>query len=176
MTDAVPLSALPPVTALIAQQRWAMQTLLAVCAALPAEVLDTGSVGGYGTIRATLLHIVASDLDYLARVDGSRPQPGWDGSFEPARLGELVDWSAAAWQRLCAADDPAQRPVDERDGGLWCRYPLSGLLLQAYQHGTEHRSQICSTLTACGITPPELSVWEWLVASGNWQEGDDNQG
>ena len=35
------------------------------------------------------------------------------------------------------------------------------LLTQIIHHATEHRSQIRTTLSTHGITPPELSTWTW---------------
>ena len=32
-------------------------------------------------------------------------------------------------------------------------------LTQAIHHGTDHRSQICTGLSALGIEPPEIDVW-----------------
>jgi len=37
----------------------------------------------------------------------------------------------------------------------------SMLLCQIIHHATEHRSQIRTTLSAHGITPPEISTWAW---------------
>jgi uncharacterized damage-inducible protein DinB len=34
-----------------------------------------------------------------------------------------------------------------------------------FNHGTEHRSQVATILTTLGIEPPELSGWEWGLAS-----------
>jgi uncharacterized damage-inducible protein DinB len=168
---------MPPLSmteALIAQQHWAMQQLLHHCAALPAATLEYESGGGFGTIRATLQHIVANDLGYLQRIDGRRPTPEWDGSEDVAQLLALNDWIAASWRELLQTL-PADYVVHETAGTLWCRYPLHGLLLQAFQHGCEHRSQICSTLTQYGISAPDLSGWEWLVAADYWAEGDTAQ-
>jgi uncharacterized damage-inducible protein DinB len=38
------------------------------------------------------------------------------------------------------------------------------ILVQAFNHSTEHRSQICTVLTTLGIEAPELSGWEWGLA------------
>lgn len=37
----------------------------------------------------------------------------------------------------------------------------SYLLAQIIHHTTEHRSQIRTTMSAHGIEPPEISVWDW---------------
>ncbi len=39
------------------------------------------------------------------------------------------------------------------------------LLVQAIQHGEEHRQQVCSTLGALGLDVPDLSGWEYWLAT-----------
>jgi uncharacterized damage-inducible protein DinB len=39
--------------------------------------------------------------------------------------------------------------------------PLSTFLIQAINHGTDHRSQICTILTQQGIAPPDLDGWSY---------------
>jgi uncharacterized damage-inducible protein DinB len=51
--------------------------------------------------------------------------------------------------------------LDDRKRG-----PKSVLLIQALQHGIEHREQICATLTCLGIEPPVLSGWAYGDATG----------
>ena len=40
------------------------------------------------------------------------------------------------------------------------------LIVQAIQHGEEHRQQVCSTLGALGIDVPDLSGWEYWLRRG----------
>jgi len=39
-------------------------------------------------------------------------------------------------------------------------------LAQALHHGTDHRSQICTALTALGVDPPGIDVWNFGVQAG----------
>jgi uncharacterized damage-inducible protein DinB len=39
-------------------------------------------------------------------------------------------------------------------------------LAQALHHGTDHRSQICTTLTSLGVEPPGIDVWNFGVEVG----------
>ncbi len=39
-------------------------------------------------------------------------------------------------------------------------------LAQALYHGTDHRSQICTALTAIGIEPPGIEVWDLAREDG----------
>jgi uncharacterized damage-inducible protein DinB len=48
--------------------------------------------------------------------------------------------------------------VEHGDG--WNFHSPAGLrLAQVVQHGTDHRSQICTALTSFGVEPPEIDLW-----------------
>jgi uncharacterized damage-inducible protein DinB len=40
--------------------------------------------------------------------------------------------------------------------------PVSLFLLQAVNHGTEHRSQVATILTQLGVEPPEMDGWTYF--------------
>ena len=61
--------------------------------------------------------------------------------------------------------DVVLKDVDEDDG--YERDALIGIrLAQALHHGTDHRSQICTTLTSLGVEPPGIDVWNFGVEVG----------
>ena len=71
------------------------------------------------------------------------------------------------WQRLVAGDlDPAIDVVEYEDGGYETHAPLGIRLAQALYHGTDHRSQVCTALTALGIEPPAIEVWDLAREDG----------
>ncbi|MDZ7728426.1 MAG: DinB family protein [Dehalococcoidia bacterium] len=37
-------------------------------------------------------------------------------------------------------------------------------LLQAINHGTEHRGQVAASLTVAGVEPPEIDMWSGMHA------------
>ena len=53
---------------------------------------------------------------------------------------------------------------DDPPGTWWM--PVSLFLLQAVNHGTEHRSQVATILTQLGVEPPEMDGWTYFFASG----------
>lgn len=146
------------------QNAWANRLILAACRDLTDEQLDATAVGVYGSIRDTLHHIVGAEGGYAFRLGhtGRRlmrddPWPGFDTA------GELVDAYEQAFVAACDGDPgriirvgSPEEPYD---------VAASVLLVQAFNHGTEHRSQICSILTALGIEPPDLSGWDWGLAT-----------
>ena len=44
--------------------------------------------------------------------------------------------------------------------------PGSLILIQAVNHGTEHRCQVSAILTQLGIEPPEMDGWTYFFDSG----------
>ena len=58
---------------------WANLKLLDYCDELSDEQLGCSAVGGYGTIRDTLKHMVYAEVDYVTRVNGKEPAdpPPW---------------------------------------------------------------------------------------------------
>ena len=59
--------------ALFAHNAWANLKLLAFCEQLSDEQLDAEAIGCFGSIRATLWHIVGGEVSYVERVNGKRP-------------------------------------------------------------------------------------------------------
>jgi uncharacterized damage-inducible protein DinB len=72
-----------------------------------------------------------------------------------------------AWQRLVAGDlDPTTDVIEFEDSGYETHAPLGIRLAQALYHGTDHRSQVCTALTALGIEPPPIEVWDFARRDG----------
>ena len=71
------------------------------------------------------------------------------------------------WTALLATDpDPDVDCVRHRDDGTDSHAPVGVRLAQALHHGTDHRSQICTALTALGVEPPEIDVWAFADSQG----------
>ena len=73
-----------------------------------------------------------------------------------AQLEEAAGRAGQERQVHVTGDDPP---------GTW-RMPASLILLQAVNHGTEHRSQVATILTQLGVEPPEMDGWTYFDASG----------
>jgi uncharacterized damage-inducible protein DinB len=140
---------------------WANLCLFDACAPLPVETLDTAIEGTYGTIRQTLAHIANAERGYVARIrEEDRPAslPETAGVDE---MRERVRRSGEAMIAIAEETD-ADRPVQTVFQGKPYALPLSILLIQAINHATDHRSQICTILTQQGVEPPDLQGWAYL--------------
>src|SRR5215470_17866371 len=60
-------------TTLFAHNTWANLKLLDFCEHLSDAQLDATAIGGYGSIRDTLHHIVGAEVSYVERVNGKLP-------------------------------------------------------------------------------------------------------
>ncbi len=72
-----------------------------------------------------------------------------------------------AWLSVAAnGGDPDEIVVRHRDDGTDSRVPHGIRLLQAIQHGTDHRSQIATALTTLGFEPPDIDVIAYAAKDG----------
>jgi uncharacterized damage-inducible protein DinB len=141
------------------QNEWANLALIDACRGLSDEQLDATVDGVYGSIRATLQHIVSAETGYanrlggeVPRLKGDDPWPGFDRLIELAK--------AAGMAFVGASQDVADDPIQLGTKQTYDVEPVV-ILTQMFHHGTEHRSQVATILTSLGIEPPDLSGWEW---------------
>lgn len=155
-----------PLREMFQHHSWATLSLIDHCASLPDQRLREAIPGTYGPILPTLIHLVGADQRYLMRLMGEMPDLTAGEAREPS-LQELRDRFAAQsekWQKVLDHVDALNVTILAHDD--WPETPHSEnlLLVQAIHHGNDHRTQICSTLGAFGLSVPELDVWNyWLM-------------
>jgi uncharacterized damage-inducible protein DinB len=148
---------------------WASIQVLDACATLDEAQLATTVPGTYGSILATIRHLVDGDVFYLNVLHGGELEPFDKGSSDIPTMRAVMTAHDAAWQELIAGDlDPATVVVEHEESGYETHAPLGIRLAQALYHGTDHRSQVCTALTSIGITPPEVEVWELARLDGRY--------
>lgn len=146
---------------------WATLTMIDACLDLTDEQLTTAVPGTYGPILQTLQHLVGADSQYLFVLTGGRtPEIDEDSMSLPELRAEMVR-NGPRWQEVLAGDlDPNAVVSRDRDDGSRSHAPLGVRLTQATQHGTDHRSQIATILTALGREAPDIDVWAWADSLG----------
>jgi uncharacterized damage-inducible protein DinB len=142
---------------------WANMRILDACRGLEDRILDASIPGTYGSIRKTLVHLIANEENYVAQLTGKPPEdPSWFRQSFPG-FGELRRHSRASGEKLIelAKDfDPyAILRGTFRDEPY--AMPIFIPLLQVVNHATEHRAQVMVTLTQQGIQPPVLDAWTY---------------
>ncbi len=143
---------------------WANLSLLDACSKLNDEQLDATTNGVYGSIRATLLHMLSAEGRYVARLTG---QPSAFSEEHPfPGFAVLRQQASSTGEALLEQIEQGveHRTLHISHDGQTFEYPGSFMLLQAINHATDHRSQICTQLTLLGITPPDLDGWSYYDA------------
>ncbi len=143
---------------------WATKTLIAACRNLSTEQLRRPA-RGFGSILATLNHVVLSDADYATTLTGVRP--GWTTGDDTDDLDQIearVDETARLWERLLAEPFDAERLLVLDAGAYECRAGV--VVAQALHHASAHREQIRAGLKDLGVRPPDLQPWEYALATG----------
>jgi uncharacterized damage-inducible protein DinB len=139
-----------------------------VCATLTPEQLASPVPGTYGSILDTLRHTVGADASYLNVIGGGHTPDIEEDAMELPELRTIMESHGAGWSRVLSEGfDPEAVVVRVRDDGSESHATLGIRIGQVLHHGTDHRSQICTGLTALGVEPPEIDVWDYGVTQGS---------
>lgn len=155
----------PAIVELFRHNLWANLRLLDACAGLSDGQLDAGVTGTYGGVRNTFVHIAASEARYIEALAGRDPStPRWEDEPFPGfeELRERLRRSGEEFVAIAERHDPGQvlSGTVPRTGEPY-EMSISIPLLQAINHGTEHRSHIATVLSQAGIEPPTLDGWTY---------------
>jgi uncharacterized damage-inducible protein DinB len=170
MTVSVPQpeqAGLSVLVALFQHNAWANTKLLDFCAGLSEAQLDTTTVGTYGSIRDTLLHLVRGEVSYVTRVNGKLPQnpPPKDQFPGFVVLRDSVEWAGQELLQLALTARPDTLVTETWPEGTE-QYKLTDLMVQAVGHATEHRAHVATIITQLGLEPPDMSGWQWMDEKG----------
>lgn len=148
---------------------WATAQVLAFCRGLDEPALDATVPGTYGTIIATLRHMIDAEASYLFRLTGAWSAYPWKRD-EAVGLDVLAERAAvltATWERFLAGDVDSDRLGEARsDKGEVFAVPAGVFITQALHHANEHRAQVCTILGALGHDAPDVSAWGYALATG----------
>jgi len=149
---------------LFEHNNWANSQIIQACSTLSDEQLDAEPQSATkGSIRRTLVHLVASQQGYLSLLT----LPVEARRDAPPPLVELQQAASSSGAGLLAlardeSGNPLKTQLRTTDGYLvepWV------VMVQAINHATEHREQISSMLSALGVTPPDLDGWTYGEAT-----------
>jgi uncharacterized damage-inducible protein DinB len=141
---------------------WATLRLMDVCLELSPDPLVTSVPGTYGSILDTQRHLVGADAIYLFVMTGGDAPLIDEEVMDLPELRTEMEGHGATWSRLLAENpDPETVLTRRRDDGSETHAPIGIRLAQALHHGTDHRSQICTSLTTLGVEPPFIDVWDF---------------
>ena len=147
---------------------WANRYLIEFCARLDAGALERATPGTYGTLTATLQHIVSAEQGYIETLGGEMIGAPVEETV-PRPMDELLVIVTGTGQRAIelASRDDAAREITF-DGRRWS---AGVVYAQIVHHGNEHRAQVKSILGANGIEPPGVSAWGYAMDAGLVRSG-----
>jgi uncharacterized damage-inducible protein DinB len=153
---------------LVRHETWATDQLLTFCAGLTPEQRTLSVPGTYGTIEATLQHLVGAKERYHQTLASQPPAAGAVEETAAVDLAQLRRRSEALGAALLeVADlDPERVLERRRRDGTVLTAKAGTILAQLIHHGNDHRTQVETTLSAHGITAgrPDLDVWSFVAA------------
>jgi len=150
----------------IAHHIWATERLIDACNGVTAKQLSTPAPGTYGSILDTFRHLVSTDCWYLTffRDQPQRIEEGSAADLDELRLATTSN--GKDWMELLAGGLDGEADVVEHGDGWNFHSPAGFRLAQVIQHGTDHRSQICTALTSFDVEPPAIDLWAYGEATG----------
>lgn len=154
--------------AAFAHHVWATLRVIDACLDLSVVELETSVLGTRGPMLETLRHLVLSDAFDLFTLTGDR---AFDIDEEHVPLAEariIMERNGSGWAAYISRSlDPDEmvHEVDTNDGyERWA--PIGFRLAGVLQHGTDHRSQVCTALTSLGVQPPRIDVFDFGLDAG----------
>lgn len=148
---------------------WANAGIIAFCANLDDEVLNREVAGTYGSVLATLRHMIDAEMSYLFRLTGAWEQRPW-AEREPVTFDTLAQRATILGDVLvayAATDiDPERTGEARSDKGEVFAVPAGVFLTQVFHHANLHRGQIGTQLGVQGIPAPDFSAWEYAIETG----------
>jgi uncharacterized damage-inducible protein DinB len=155
-----------PLSEAFQHHTWATERLIEHLRGLPEAALTASAPGVYGEVLATLSHLLDADGRYLTSLEGSAPPPR--SGPDPVRsLDELADQlrdQAVRWRMVLSRIDELDITLPARHDRPELPHATNLLVDQALHHGNDHRTQICTVLSASGYAAPDLDVWSYWMA------------
>jgi uncharacterized damage-inducible protein DinB len=146
---------------LAGNNHWSNHRLYRACAQLDDEEYFRERRSFFGSIHATLNHIVIVDRVYLGRLDGVM-RVASDCAELHADFASLREAQVETDRELldyCARLDPrslAAQVSFRRTNGQEYRETVAAILTHLFLHQVHHRGQVHDMLSATRVAPPQL--------------------
>jgi uncharacterized damage-inducible protein DinB len=140
---------------------WATLRLLEFLREIDPVLLEATAPGAYGSIRATLAHLVGAEETLAAIVEGvpAHARPRFTSVDD---LHERAIWLRHRWERCLGGEQHPERLVErERYGSEPRLIRVGTVLAQVVYSGNHYRAQICMILARLDIEPPALDAWAY---------------
>ena len=154
-----------PLSEAFQHHTWATERLIRHLRTLPEAALNATTTGVYGEVLATLAHLLDADGRYLRYLEGGSlpPRTGPDSTKSLDELAAQLRDQAVRWRILLARVGDLDVTLPARGDRPELPHATNLLVAQALHHGDDHRTQICTVLTANGYEAPDLDVWSYWM-------------
>ncbi|GAB6051353.1 DinB family protein [Magnetospira thiophila] len=151
---------------------WANARLCNACSDLPRAEISKPRQSFFGSIQATLNHLLVGETLWLARLQQTEPGVS---RLDEVLYEEFVDLRQAREnmdrQLIAFVENLSTETLEEdlhyRDTtGREMQTPMRFVLAHLFNHGTHHRGQIHDMLTQVPSVPPPLDLIYFLRETG----------
>jgi uncharacterized damage-inducible protein DinB len=150
---------------------WATARIFQAATRLSPAELAAPSGASFSSVRETLVHIMAAQLIWLSRWQGTSPRALLDARDFPDLASIRARWDQieADTQRFVETltDADLARVVEYRNmrGERWA-YPLWQQVIHQVNHATYHRGEVAAALTQLGQSPGDLDLLIYVDETG----------
>jgi uncharacterized damage-inducible protein DinB len=146
---------------------WATVQLIDYCLGQPPATLDELVIGTDRSMLHTLTHVVGTEQWYLELLTG-------EPAANPIQRGEALALPdlrqrflshSGRWDALLERIGQLEISLPATDWRPEVAQGQALLVVQAIQHGIDHRTQICTTLATLGLAPPIIDGWFYWAAT-----------
>lgn len=158
--------------------RWAHERCLESVTDLSSQQYGEKLIGSFPSLRATLEHLLATEVVWLSRWEGHSlgDAPDYGGCKDVTSLKSL--WSSF-WNRqrsfleALTEEDLSQLVAIRTRSGIETVQPLGDTLIHVVNHSTYHRGQIATQIRQLGATPPSTDYFLYCLGRTADQTSDD---
>jgi uncharacterized damage-inducible protein DinB len=161
--------------------QWATERVLDAAALVTTDQLNAPGSAGHGSVRETLLHLIATQRGWLSWWNGSlSAAEGYLLTLDPSDYPDLAAVQGI-WEQVqrdtetfvagLSDADAAREYSETLPGGVSFRMPLWKMMLHVANHGTQHRSEAAAMLTEFGQSPGNLDMLFYIWQPGGPQAG-----
>lgn len=150
---------------------WADEACLSAAATVPPARLGEQFGFSFGSVHATLVHMLGAQAVWLGRLNGEK-DPIFPDPFSPPTLKSIEDrWAMLhdEWRDYLAlqTEKSLDTPVEFARRDMAYRSPVRVVLAHVFDHSTIHRGQLNSLIKLAGGTPFDYGQMSWSRVTGD---------
>ncbi len=147
---------------------WATHRLLERVELLDPAQFKINLLPGFGSVHATLVHLLGAEVVWCARWQGESPRQLLSAEDLPTLQVIRARWAQLEQERrasLAALDEAALEEIIPYTNTRGSSFTLARwqMLLHCANHSTHHRSELAAMLSEIGHEPDSLELLEFFL-------------